>query len=184
MHWNGPADDMATKQEHWICWVGDGGQSREARTTLSSPGGLLQMRGLAAPVAPAPLVLGGFVALVRTRELLEQGLAQSYPEALVRAIREFWSALAIAQLIAAGFSLLCYRRQVRYGASRWERVTWPLFVLLLGLPGWIGYRFGRTWPTIEVCPSCRVGVPRDRESCVQCEAEFPAPARRGTEVFA
>jgi hypothetical protein len=51
---------------------------------------------------------------------------------------------------------------VQNGASRTQRVVWPLFVFLLGLPGWIGYRY-------TVAPSA---------------VEFLVPALRGTEVFA
>ena len=80
-------------------------------------------------VAPAPLILGGIVAAVRPPELLESGLAATYPEALGRALTEFWAALVIAQAVAFALAVLCYRRQVRYGAGRAERVVWPLFVL-------------------------------------------------------
>jgi hypothetical protein len=65
-----------------------------------------------------------------------------------------------------------------------ERVIWPLFVLAFGLPGWVGYRFGRRWPVLESCPKCGVDVPRDREDCTDCEVAFPGPALKGTEVFA
>jgi hypothetical protein len=57
-------------------------------------------------------------------------------------------------------------------------------VLLLGLPGWIGYRFGRKWPVLEACSECGHTVPRDRENCVCCTNNFPRPALKGTEVFA
>jgi hypothetical protein len=73
---------------------------------------------------------------------------------------------------------------VRYGASGPERIVWPSFVFVLGLPGWIGYRFGRAWPNLERCPSCRAIVPRDRIECAACQRDFPEPALQGTEVFA
>jgi hypothetical protein len=124
------------------------------------------------------------VGIWRARDLCEEGLAATYPEALVRALGEFAPALVVAQLLAAVLAVLCYRRQVRYGANARERIVWPLFVLLLGLPGWIGYRFGRSWPVLEACPACGTGVPRDREHCARCETEFSPPALKGTEVFA
>jgi hypothetical protein len=142
------------------------------------------MQSLGGVVVPAPVVLLGLVARERPAKLLELGLATTYGEALDRALLEFWPALLTAQLIALGFAALCYRRQVRYGANPGERVVWPLFVLLLGLPGWVGYRFGRSWPVLESCPACSNDVPQDRESCLRCEAEFPRPALKGTEVFA
>jgi hypothetical protein len=92
--------------------------------------------------------------------------------------------LEITQLIAIGFAVLCYRRQVRYGMSGSECLIWPLFVLLFGLPGWIGYRFGRSWPELEACPACKTVVPQDREACASCANEFTRPAFKGTEVVA
>ena len=35
------------------------------------------------------------------------------------------------------------RREARRGATRGEKILWTLWVLLLGLPGWIGYRCRR-----------------------------------------
>src|SRR5262249_2772948 len=135
-------------------------------------------------VVPAPLALGGCVGLGRTSDLVKEGLEVTYSAALRRALSEFWPALLLTQVVAAGLAVLCYRRQVRYGAIGAERVVWPLFVLVLGLPGWAGFRFGRSWPVLESCPACDVEVPRDRAVCVRCTAEFPRPALRGTEVFA
>jgi hypothetical protein len=95
-----------------------------------------------------------------------------------------WPALMIAQLLAVGLAALCYRRQVRYQASQSERLVWSLFVLALGLPGWVAYRFGRSWPVLQTCPACGAGVPQDREDCARCENDFPGAELKGTEVFA
>src|SRR5208282_2706845 len=133
-------------------------------------------------IVPAPLVLAALVETLRSKELVEIGQAAGYAEALWRAFTDFWPALAITQALAAGLALLCYRREVRYRTSAGERVLWPLFVLTLGLPGWIAYRFSRSWPVLEACPACARGVPQDRECCACCEAEFPEPELRGTEV--
>jgi hypothetical protein len=179
-----PQDDLATEVDYRIFWVAPGGGARAAAVTLPWPGWMRPMQTLAGVVMPSPLVLAGFVAKSRTSSLLDGGLAATYPEALARALAEFRPALVLAQVLAAGLALLCYRRQVRYGARGAGWVVWPLFVLVLGLPGWVGYRFGRTWPVLEACPACGAGVPRDRGDCSRCAAEFPRPALRGTEVFA
>jgi hypothetical protein len=142
------------------------------------------MKVLGGFVVPAPLVVGGFIGIGRPSDLINEDLEAAYPAALSRALTEFWPALLLAQLVAVGLSVLCYRRQARYGARGAERVVWPLFVLALGLPGWAGYRFGRSWPVLEPCPACEVEVPRDRAGCVRCAVEFPRPALKGTEVFA
>jgi hypothetical protein len=184
MYAHGPMDALATQVEYRICWVTPGGRCREAGVTLAQNAPMVSQRVWAGLVVPAPVVLGGIIAAWRPSELLQEGLAASYPEALGRALREFRPALVIAALAAAALAWLCYRRQVRYGAMGVQRVVWPLFVLALGLPGWVGYRFGRTWSVLESCPACGAAVPRDRDGCARCTAAFPAPALKGTELFA
>ncbi len=184
LHWSSPEDDLATEGEHRVFWVKPDGQFRETTVTLAQSGELRPMQVYGGMTMPSPL--GVCVCFVQRRwlKLLENGLSATPAEALIRAFTEFWPALAIAQTIAFALALLCYRRQVRYGVGRTERIVWPLFVLLFGLPGWIGYRFGRSWPVLEACPDCGVAVPRDRESCLSCANDFPRPALKGTEVFA
>jgi hypothetical protein len=184
LYWNSPEDELATEQAYRIFWVKPDGRFREAAVTLAQCSMLQPMRIYGGVTMPSPLGLGGSLVRERYKELLNKGLSATPAEALVRALTEFWPALAIAQMIALGFAVLCYRRQLRYGVSRTERIIWPLFVLLLGLPGWIGYRFGRSWPVLESCPECGAAVPRDRESCLRCTEDFPRPALKGTEVFA
>ncbi len=183
MYERGPNDFLSTEHHCRIFWVRPDGRFSEADVTLRHPAERW-MRHLSGVLVPAPVVLGGIVASERPGTLLEQGVATTYPEALSRALREFWPSLLIAQAIAVLFAGLCYRRQVRYGVGGTERVVWTLFVLFLGLPGWVAFRFGRTWPVLESCPACEHAVPQDRECCLRCEAEFPQPALKGTEVFA
>ncbi len=184
LYWSSPEDSLATEQEYRIFWVKPDGQCREAAVTLVHRGELQPMRVYAGVTMPSPLGLGCSYVRGRFQELLNHGLSATPAEAGSRAFTEFWPALAIAQTIAFALAMLCYRRQVRYGVGRTERIVWPLFVLLFGLPGWIGYRFGRSWPVLEACPDCGVIVPRDRERCLRCTNDFPRPALKGTEVFA
>jgi hypothetical protein len=180
----GPSDALVAEVEYRFCWARPGGEDRESSTTLRSPGWLRPYRASGGIVAPAPLVLLGALAVERSPKLMEEGLETSYPVALGRAIGEFAPTLLIAGLLSFGLAVLCYRRQARYGASTREKLVWSLFVLALGLPGWVGYRFGRSWPILEVCSECGLQVPRDRDNCNACEAEYPLPQRKGTEVFA
>lgn len=184
MYANTPQDLFVSEVEYHICRLDSDGRSWEATTVLpflDSDRFLLLSAGV---VILSPLGLAGTVASLRTPMLLDSGLATTYSEALGRELTEFWHALTLAQLLALGLAVLCYRRQVRYGASLADRIIWPLFVLILGLPGWIGYRFGRSWPVLEACPDCGVIVPRDREDCLHCTNDFPRPSLKGTEVFA
>jgi hypothetical protein len=184
MYWHSPKDSMATDIDYEINWVAPDGGTREAKVTLPWGGGSANQTVVLGVEAPIPAVVLGGAAFLRTKELLDNGLAATYDEALSRTITEYWPAIAIAQLIAIALAGLCYWRQVRYGARGIERIVWPMFVLVLGLPGWIGYRFGRFWPVLERCPTCRAVVPRDCPECVRCAADFPGPEAKGTEVFA
>lgn len=184
LYWDSPEDGLATVTNYRIFWVKPDGRFRETKATLAHFAEKRPMRICGGAVMPSPLGAGYTFVRDRYQELLKNGLSATPTEALGRALTEFWPALAIAQVIAFAFAVLCYRRQVRYGTSRTERIVWPLFVLLFGLPGWIGYRFGRSWPVLEACPDCGAAVPRDRESCRCCTNDFPRPALKGTEVFA
>lgn len=184
LYWNSPQDVLATETDYRIFWVKPDGRFRETATALAHFAEKRPMQICGGAAMPSPLGAGYTLVRERYQELLNNGLSATPSEAMGRALMEFWPALAIAQAIAFAFAMLCYRRQVRYGVSRTERIVWPLFVLMFGLPGWIGYRFGRSWPVLESCPDCGSAVPRDRESCLRCTNDFPRPALKGTEVFA
>lgn len=182
MYWNKECDVLATENKYCLFWVRPDGRSRTASLTLPQSPFFQELRFHVAALLPSPLALA-VVGVIRSREL-QESIEPTFSSAVLRTVKEFWPSLALAQLLALGLAVLCYRRQVRFGASRAERMVWPLFVLLLGLPGWIGYRFGRSWPVLESCPECGVSVPRDRESCLRCTNDFPRPALKETEVFA
>lgn len=107
-----------------------------------------------------------------------------YRRELSNRLKVLWPALVFVHFAAAALAVLAYRRLVRYATSRTERIVWPLFVVVFGLPGWIGFRFVRKWPMLEPCPTCAAIVPRDRIPCARCAADFPLPVLKGTEVFA
>jgi hypothetical protein len=52
------------------------------------------------------------------------------------------------------------------------------------VPGYLAYRFHRTWPVLEDCPRCGEQSPRDRDRCSDCGATFPPPELKGLEIFA
>lgn len=183
MYYSDERDIMDTEAVHHLIWVRPDGRSRTTVVTLPGDSGMRSLRYSFAALVPSPVALG-ILGIAQSRDLLKDGTVSTFSSALVRTLIEYWPALAIAQVLAAILAVLCYRRQARYGFSLTERIVWPLFVLLLGLPGWIGYRFGRSWPVLEVCPECGATVPRDRESCRCCTHDFPRPALKGTEVFA
>jgi hypothetical protein len=94
----------------------------------------------------------------------------------------WWPGLLGAALISTVLAVCCYRRQRRY-ALPWPGV-WAVFVLLFGVPAYLGYMVHRLWPARLPCPKCGRLAPRDRPACAVCRQDFPAPARKGIEVFA
>jgi hypothetical protein len=169
--------------EYYLWWVKPDGSTRQKELTLHYSSRSLPplVVGLWCP-APLPVLTAGLTFGPWTQ--LENRLATTYSEGLIQSWPQFNWGLLLALVVGVLLAGLCYRRQVRYGASSGERWAWTIFVLLLGLPGWIAYRFGCSWPRLEACPACQTAVPRDRIRCARCGAEFPEPARKGTEVFA
>lgn len=129
---------------------------------------------------PTLLGLGAFVAY--PLEQVWNGSAASYPEGLVAACRRFLWPIIVVTLTAIALAAWCFRRHRRYAQPGvW---MWCLFVLLLGVPGLIGYLLHRRWPVCETCSACGRRVAGDRDTCQACGAAFPAPPPVGTEIFA
>ncbi len=175
---------LPSQVDHQIYWVGQDANARHASVTLPTIQDDWRLARLAWAAAPTPAGMAFLVATDAWSTKLERGLAKTYPEALARSLSAYWFSLLNASCVSAAFAVLCYRRQVRYGAKGAERILWPLFILVFGLPGWIGYRLGRSWPLLETCPECHTPVARDQDDCPSCAAGFPKPAFLGTEVFA
>ncbi len=129
--------------------------------------------------SPAPLVA---LMLCYPWAPAEARKSVEYSAALGEAFAKVWPILLVTAVIGAALAVVCYRRQRRYGLP-WTWV-WTIFVLLFGLPAYFGYLARRTWPARLPCPHCGRRVPRDRPACFACGRDFPAPAAKGTEVFA
>jgi hypothetical protein len=184
MYWQDFGNAFSTTHEVMICWVSPDGRFREATTTLQEAGGFRLTSVKCGAMLPSPLPLATLSAIIWPADLVQNGRAATMPEALAQTTRNFAPAMLLAQVVAILCAIACYRRQRRYAATRRECLLWTLYVVLFGLPGWIGYRFGRTWPVLQRCAECETIVPQDREMCAQCETAFAEPALLGTEVFA
>ncbi|HVX12470.1 MAG TPA: hypothetical protein VHC22_14920 [Pirellulales bacterium] len=103
-------------------------------------------------------------------------------ESLSYLIADNWGALIVVIAGSAVLAGLAYRRHSRYALA--GSAAWATFVFLLGVPGWLAYRWHRRWPVLDACGDCHRSAPRDRESCTHCGRAFAPPALLGTEVLA
>jgi len=99
-----------------------------------------------------------------------------------QALALYWPGLLVVYVLAALLAGLAYRRQTRYALP--GAAAWAVFVFLLGVPGWLAYRWHRRWPVLADCGACHRPAPRDRETCSACGHLFNPPLLVGTEVFA
>jgi hypothetical protein len=183
MYAHDPEDSLATEAHYEIFWANPDGSFRTATTTLPRDGTDGDERVLIGIDLPGPIPALAILP-IRAADLIENGMAENYAAAFTHAIADYWQALVFAAFVGIVMALCCLRRQMRYGARGLELLIWPLFVLALGLPGWVAYRFSRRWPILEKCATCGTIVPHDCQECIRCTAEFPSPALKGTEVFA
>ena len=56
--------------------------------------------------------------------------------------------------------------------------------LVGGLPALLSYFTASGRPELERCPACGRAKPLSGLQCARCGAEVPAPAPKGTEIFA
>ncbi len=136
---------------------------------------------LASLIAPVPVVCGAVSAIVPLGPQPAPGTASRWTR-FAETFSDAWPPMLIVFALGVVLAWLCYRRQRQYGIP-WTP-AWVVFVFLFGLPGYIGYRTHRRWPTCLPCPSCGRTAPRDRPACCHCHHDFPAPPVTGTEVFA
>jgi len=154
------------------------------RTEFSTRGSVGPYEGAwaTAMVVPVPAILVFLTLLVLPLSQVPTGAELNYATALAHGLAESWPSLLVVTLLSVVLAWYCCRRQRRYHQS--SGVGWFVFVLLLGLPGLVGYLFHRGWPVLEKCPACGHDVPRDRGACADCGAAFPPPPAKGCEVFA
>ncbi|MEN6407743.1 MAG: hypothetical protein ABFC77_14905, partial [Thermoguttaceae bacterium] len=102
--------------------------------------------------------------------------------ALQQAFARYWPALLAVEALSLILAVGCFCRQRKFGLSgAW---IWVGFMLLFGVPAYLGYRLSRVWPAQLACPHCKQPTPRDRPACIHCGQNFPPPVRKGIEVFA
>jgi hypothetical protein len=177
-------DAMSTEELLWTDSAGKILRRREVELAGRTTHGQSQADyWFGAIFTQSPLVMSIFGLLISPWDDVSwMGGELSYVQAMRLSWVKLWMPLGALVIVAGALAFLCYRRQRRY-AQPWTWI-WVIFVFLLGLPGYIGYRFHRRWAVLETCPNCKHVVPRDREACAACGRQFPLPDRKGIEVFA
>ena len=99
-------------------------------------------------------------------------------------LKHYWPWLAAVLAMSTILAAVAWRRGRVFELSRRDQAVWVVFVLLFGLPAFAGLLLHRRRPAREPCPHCHARSARDRDTCAECGTSFPAPALRGTEIFA
>jgi hypothetical protein len=181
---SGPPDSLSSTNTHRFLLARKDGSLVDRMLTLAQVPSGRPFQSSGGLRMPAPALFAAEVAFDRGAEIVRNHVEPTWSAAARRLVAEYYPTFLTALVLSLACAAASLARLSRYSASRWEKTMWPLFVLLFGVPGWIGFRFCRSWPVLETCTACKVRVPRNQEVCKACEAEFPLPARLGTEVFA
>ena len=181
--WTEIVHDPSRRMTEHITWF-DASGTVARHEDLSLPASSEPSNVLIALAAPCLAIDLAFVGWLYPMELQDENSSLTWPDALRIAGEGFWLTMVLTLAVSVLLAVCCYRRQARYAVGQGEQWAWTLFVFLGGLPGWIGYRYARRWPVLEICPHCGLTIPRDRCECAQCHGEMPRPIRLGTEVFA
>jgi len=177
------ADDVQTEIN--LAWLNDEGElQRERQLRLTGTRGLANSVVFSAWTAAAamPLPLGSAVFTAAVAESrVTSGKSDTLTQALVETLAATWPTVVALGALGGVLAAATWRRQQRFALP--HAALWSVFVLVFGVPGYLAYRFHRTWPVLEPCPRCNERSPRDRDRCADCGATFPPPELKGIEVF-
>jgi hypothetical protein len=183
IHWWKHKDGFRGDVE--LTWLQpDGSIAREESVALAGPPPASERQGawVAAVLAPVPIGWLAALSVVVPLGILQTNDVSTYADGLAKVFGFAWPPLVIVIVVGVMLAGLTYRLQRKY--CRPGTGAWTTFVLLLGLPGFLAYWLEQCKPNLEVCSSCHAVVPRDRDACAACDAQFPAPPLVGTEIFA
>ncbi|MEN0110630.1 MAG: hypothetical protein AAF805_07880 [Planctomycetota bacterium] len=89
-----------------------------------------------------------------------------------------WSIVVALALALAALTVVAHRRE-----HRDHPAAWAVLVALVGPAAYLAYRVHWGRPPRVRCNECGAEVPRDREVCPACGAEWETPAPTGIEVW-
>jgi hypothetical protein len=136
---------------------------------------LTYVLALGLPVPTIQFVVNLLIAIDQT---------QSFPAALPVLIRNSGLSLIAVFALSSILALMAWRRSRSFGLLKRAQIAWAVFVLLFGVPAYLGFLFFRRWPIRLPCPNCHAQAPRDRTACAECGTRFPNPSLKGIEIFA
>ena len=87
---------------------------------------------------------------------------------------------AVIGLLCASIAFYVARKYSFKPSHRW---IWFVIVFFTGIASLLMFVCIQEWPVRELCASCGRKRVVTRDRCEHCNAEFPAPARDGTEIF-
>ena len=99
------------------------------------------------------------------------------------ALAILWPSLLFVLLLTTALVIAGQRRLNRFGASRFDRWTWGVLILLAGVAGYWAFLVHRRWPRLTPCPGCGHKVPCNQTRCLACDREFPAATPTGCEIL-
>jgi len=135
---------------------------------------------LTALAVPSPAVY----VLAESLMAMQANQPENIPSALGARLKHSWPWLAGVLALSSVLSAVAWLRARAFGRSPRGPMVWAGFVLLLGVPAFVGFLVHRPWPVREPCPHCNALCPRDRDSCSECGTPFPDPALKGIEISA
>lgn len=182
-------DQVVLTNESWpqtdpvmLVWLSQDGRVLQERS-VSLRSDVFPKLGIWAQAAAVPLPIAVALNIFMGDPLNEQEkvVKGAHVQALTASWHRWRGPFVAVSLLSIALAVWCVWRHKRYAQpGAW---AWFVFVLLLGMPGLIGYLLHRRWPVRETCPACGRRAVVDRETCQHCSAPFPSPPLKGIEVF-
>lgn len=152
-----PLKEVAYNQDAWLAGV-----------SLAVP----------SPIALTATVFGFAPYAMRQVDQItwSEGVARCFAAGAGPALIVLWLLSLVPAFLAIGHA----RREA---VAQREALIWFAFVLLIGPPAYLGYRFHRRWPRQLPCPAGGHTLPADHFDCPTCHTAWPLPAMKGIEVL-
>jgi hypothetical protein len=137
---------------------------------------------VASAIVPVPALMGAAAFALIPYGMVSSGQASSFADGLQKTLSDFWPGGLGLAVVSAALALSVLRKE--RNDCRPHPGWMAGFVFALGVPAFLAYLANRRPEPTGACPACGRVVPKARTACARCGGDFPAPALKGTEVFA